>query len=590
MSKSGSALAPWLLATVLLGVSVILIAPWGDYPVNDDWQYARVARNLASTGRLRVDVDIAPTLVGQVLMVWPLIRWLGFSHVLLRVATLGMSVVVIWAIDALLGLARVGRRLRLLALTLLVINPLFVNLACSFMTEPWGYAPALAGAVLWFRSRRAADAGSAPSAVSPAAAVAAGALVGAAFWTRQYCVVVFPALVFATLARIAFDRRWSRLARSLPALAGGAAALAALVSAYFALAQYSGELGRSFAPPVAELAWFDPAVWLVALGLQLIYLTAFFLPLLATWPRERERPLRTGACCALALGLGLGAYALIRLFAPDEAGSFGLHRVFPFASNVIHNGGVGPVTLPDVLLWNQHPYRVFSRGVWRAVGLALVGATALWGLPCRSLRRIPALPGAAGEVALFGAAFAVASLVAFVQASGAASYDRYGLPVMLGTGLCLAILYACPQGARESRALGAGRIAAFGALAAPLGYFTLAGVHDYFRWNDARWRLVERARELGVPTTSIDGGYEVNGWLSFDALRSGHGEEGCIGPCRCDVPPELTRLWNCGDDSYRVATAVPASRDELARERPRYWLPDGPTLYLSRRRPPPPRP
>ena len=55
----------WLplgLATVALVVS-----PWGNYPVNDDWQYARVVKHLAETGRFMVDVNIAPSLAGHAL-------------------------------------------------------------------------------------------------------------------------------------------------------------------------------------------------------------------------------------------------------------------------------------------------------------------------------------------------------------------------------------------------------------------------------------------------------------------------------------------------------------------------------------------
>jgi hypothetical protein len=121
-----------------------------------------------------------------------------------------------------------------------------------------------------------------------------------------------------------------------------------------------------------------------------------------------------------------------------------------------------------------------------------------------------------------------------------------------------------------------------------LAFFTVAGAHDYFRWNNARWRLVARARSLGIPSTSIDGGYEVNGWLSYENLvhhREKIDESACIGECRCDVGANLGGLWNCHDDSYRIALSVRDGYSELARETPLMWLGPNRPLILSRRPP-----
>src|SRR5437868_10109144 len=85
------AFPPRLLVPALFAVVVVCVWPWGDFPLNDDWQYAWIAKRFAETGRYVVDVPIAPTLVGQSLIVAPLIRLLGFSHTLLRLVTLTLS-------------------------------------------------------------------------------------------------------------------------------------------------------------------------------------------------------------------------------------------------------------------------------------------------------------------------------------------------------------------------------------------------------------------------------------------------------------------------------------------------------------------
>ena len=45
-----------------------------------------------------------------------------------------------------------------------------------------------------------------------------------------------------------------------------------------------------------------------------------------------------------------------------------------------------------------------------------------------------------------------------------------------------------------------------------MGLFSIAGTHDYFAWNRARWNALHSVMEAGVSPTKIDGGVEFNGW------------------------------------------------------------------------------
>ena len=74
----------------LLAVAV-LTSPWGNYPVNDDWQYARAAKHYADTNLIVIDTPIAPSLVGQLVIAWPFLKMFGFSHVLLRLLTMAVA-------------------------------------------------------------------------------------------------------------------------------------------------------------------------------------------------------------------------------------------------------------------------------------------------------------------------------------------------------------------------------------------------------------------------------------------------------------------------------------------------------------------
>jgi hypothetical protein len=115
-------------------------------------------------------------------------------------------------------------------------------------------------------------------------------------------------------------------------------------------------------------------------------------------------------------------------------------------------------------------------------------------------------------------------------------------------------------------------------LALPVGWFAVAGVHDYFRWNDARWSQVGVARSLGVSAENLDGGYEVNGWLNYDNYLRGSQPGACIGVCRC--PPESAY---CSDASYSITLGAPSGREALDTRPVDYWLAAGPPVVLSRR-------
>jgi hypothetical protein len=47
--------------------------------------------------------------------------------------------------------------------------------------------------------------------------------------------------------------------------------------------------------------------------------------------------------------------------------------------------------------------------------------------------------------------------------------------------------------------------------------FAVAGTHDYLAWNRARWRALDYlCRDLNMPVTNIDGGFEFGGWHLYD--------------------------------------------------------------------------
>src|SRR5262252_8065646 len=277
----------WLLALVIFGASLLAIRPWGNYPLNDDWQYARASRLFVETGKIRIDTPIAPALVGQMLMAYPVIRLLGMNHAYLRVLTWLMAAVVLLCVDRLLAIAGATPHRRIFALVLLILNPLFLYFSNTFMTEVYGFAPALLAAVVYFESRRRGNGGMRRW-------IAVAFLSIFAFWTRQFAAAVFPTIVvtwFVTDSR----KNWRPVLVSSFVFGLG-------IAGYFGWVRLSGNFGFAFGDPLARMFQLAGVAWGVETGAAIVYLTAFFLPLLILIGRNglRDRTAYVvGAVCLI---------------------------------------------------------------------------------------------------------------------------------------------------------------------------------------------------------------------------------------------------------------------------------------------------
>lgn len=129
----------WIAAALAVGLS-------GDFPLNDDWQYAYPVKQWVETGQLSIKARFSPNIVTQV--VWGALFCKlggGFSFECLR-----------WSTWVAAGLGGLGffRLLRLLSVSLsmatvgtavLLFSPLYFHLSFSFMPMclfwPWLSGP-----------------------------------------------------------------------------------------------------------------------------------------------------------------------------------------------------------------------------------------------------------------------------------------------------------------------------------------------------------------------------------------------------------------------------------------------------------------
>jgi hypothetical protein len=563
--------------TALFVVVILIVRPWGDFPLNDDWQYARVTKALAETGRFQLDVKIAPSLVAQAYLAAPFVRLFGFSHTLLRLLTMALALVLLRAIDRILTFGGASRPVRLLGSTLLIVNPIFLNVALSFMTEIWGYVLALSAAWIWFAERtRRGDRVGEPI-VSWRTGMLVALLVGASFWVRQFCVAVFLPLWLASVLARLLRCDWRSVVRSLPAAVTSCSCFAGLVFGYFYWARASGNYRPEFHSRLEAVWRFDSRVWWLTGFEMAVYLTAFLGPLLmcfARWRRVRWGWL-VGSIAAIACLIWRGKQLL------PEYASLEHHVDFPYAANLIFNAGVGPLTLTPTY-FAVEPGPQWPTPTWRVVELVLLGLTFAWSLWFARPRPHDTARLVVTEMRLFAVLFGALAFALNVQAYHRNVFDRYYFPCVIAALIALGTSF---QGRSACGAPGyAARVRAglVGLLLLPLAWFAIGGVHDYFRWNHARWKLVSRAL-AEVPPSHLDGGFEVNGWLNYDEYLRGVQPTDCLGPCGCSIADFL-----CSDDSYQISFALVGDRDAVEGRRPSYWLWRRGDVVLTRRRVRPP--
>jgi hypothetical protein len=562
----------------LLGLWTIVL-PTGPFPLNDDWQYAHVAKQLAETGIFRVDVPVAPTLVLQSAAGAAVTQVLGFSHVHLRALTVVVAAFLLVLLDSLLAMAGARLRYRLVAVAILVVNPLFLHLAFSFMTEFYGLAVAFFGVWLWFRAQQAETEGR--SRMAQWGRLLAGAVMGSAFWVRQFSALVFPAAILsrhlvvhgweglrATAARVFRDSWAEALAFVIPVLC------------YFPWSRMTGNFNPAFSTPLSKVI-LRPAFgfWLTQTPVFLIYMTAFLMPLLIpvaalSWKStfmDSSRARRPALCLVGVLGLTAILAALFgsRPFSNVQT----LRPVFPFLGNVMLPFGLGPLTLTDTYMEAPKNIPGYSLGFWIILEVSLVALSWTWvDLSRRAsmMFRARLVSSIRQQLILFGFLFAGLSFFLAVQAYLSGLFERYFFSSLLGVVLGTILLLEQIEPVKHLRRV----VLGFAVLAwGLLGGLSIIAEHDYFRWNEVRWKLFERAVGQGISARQIDGGYELNGWLAVEGDRPNASDPDCN--------PRVS--WFCGSRTFAIGLNPPEAGEILLREPVATWLRNFPEMMLYRR-------
>jgi 4-amino-4-deoxy-L-arabinose transferase-like glycosyltransferase len=532
-----------LVALALLWLLAVLLAwPVGDFPLDDDWSYAEVVMHWVETGEYQVSDWPAMTLFSQVIWGGLFVKIFGFSFYTLRLSTLVLAVAGLLAFRQIMVRLELPRFWQLIALLTLVFNPVFFELSLTFMTDVpflslmamslyaylrafekeelkwWATATLLSSLAILLRQ---------PALLIPAAMGIAG-IIGKPGWRRLWLAICSTGLVYLTLQSYIF---WQE---STPSGLPGA-----------------------FSQPGSIRYMLDPGNFVSGIknigGLYLMYTGFMLLPALLLTnfkPRQKSEWLLAGFLTAVSL--------LLISLAWDQG----------LLGNTLHKRGLGTIPLPGVPSDGHWP----TLPAWLELPAKILSVTGILLLSSHGSIRIHRLvkqysrfcqgkgaalnPAQTLRLGLMGFLFpyCLFLLVNYIQ------FDRYLLPVLL-SGLIL----IRPGGQiRKTNQATTGLLLFFIAL------FSVAGTHDYFAWNRARWAAIHAAMDSGVPSDQIDGGFEFNGWYR-------------TGPKRPSLPYSKS-WWFVAEDTYAVSFGPFSNFKPVAIYPFRRYLPPGQdSIYLLKR-------
>lgn len=477
-----------IVLAALWALVVLAVDPRGDFPLGDDWSYARTTRVFLDDGVFSPIGWTSMPLLTHVLWGSAFAAVLGFSFEALRFSTLLLGLAGSLALLVLLRDAGVDRGPALVAVATLVVNPVQLGLAHTYMTD----VPFLAWSLLALASLSRALARDSIPALGLGALFATIAMLG-----RQLGLFVPLAFTVAVLAGKGLRRStMARAAAVLLLVVLAPMGLHAWLEAREAVpALWSDQLLRVVRVLVdpGRLA-FNLAKGLVRC---LLYLGLFCAPVLMLGgvPRPLARRMRALSLVAAVAFTAAATFEMLR------AG-----RWMPLGSetdSILTRFGIGPLTLRDTyILGLPHAEPLGPEFRWVVTVLSVVfGALLAARLVAVGASLVPdRSPTRLLVVAAVLVYFAPLAVHGFV--------DRYLLPLVA---LVSALVLLPAPGEAQRR----GRLAPALSLLLLTAFFVFstAAVHDYLSWNRARWAALDYlTKALRVPASEIDGGFEFNGW------------------------------------------------------------------------------
>jgi len=483
----------------------LTLTPWlYNFPLNDDWAYAIGVKNLLEQGRFALCGWAAATQLAHISAGAFFAAIFGFSFLTLKAYTLTAAAGTVFIFSKTLEEFDVAPVDRTLAALALALNPLFLILANSFMTDITYMFWMVLSSYLYIRHLRHGGA---------ATLLCASLFAAAAFLTRQLGIAIPLAYTLA----LALERRLD--------------IKTALNAWLFPLAAMAGYMiwFKYFHGPTWASENYVLSATLEYISHPAAFASAAFYRFICSIIETGFLLFPPAAGYLFLIMPGIGASAAVKVKRPDKNSGrknradvarnpdFGVQNqtaartawfviaalaVFalingplPYLENTFSGSGLGVLTVGGSQF---KPSAFFASAIfWHAItALSVLSAGILAGLSR------PALKTSDAPVKFV---FAAAMLHMGISLIGSKFFDRYLL-----TWLPWFILAA----ALAAKKIRFSRPAAVLALVfmAALGW---TGVKDYMQWNRAKWELAAKPRPDLKPE-EIAGGFDHDAWFNYE--------------------------------------------------------------------------
>lgn len=498
---------------ILLGflwiATVLIVNPIGEFPLNDDWAFARGVYNLVEKGQLILGEWPAITLVAQLYWGALFCKLFGLSLTVLRISTLVSSLLGVLAFYGITRQITSNKEVSLIAGLLLFFNPLYFSLSFTFMTDVHFLCtfllaflflaknvehPSLSYWLLGTLFSIITTLVRQPGLLVPFVFM----LIGWIQNRRTIASIIKPVIPFVlTMAAYVLYMKWLEVGTDNPQAVRG---IGDLIQGLF-----QNDLNYYFYRTISVL----------------LYIGFFLLPFLVAFSRKVRIQIDRSAI--LRAGLVLGSLVILYI------GS-----VFFPIGNIFYNFGLGPKLLKDTY-WGGNITPQLSEQLWRGFKYPAILGTViflcLFPWKIKSLQKT-LLGGAlqAQRLTRLGILLVVLAFAGFLSISPY-FFDRYTLPL-----IAFSILLILPfkgDFSRPYRRVGY-------ALLAIYALFSIIGTHHYMSWNRTRWHALNYLmEENNIAPTHIDGGFEFNAWLETGPFN---GED-----------PHGKSWWFITEDDYVVS-------------------------------------
>ena len=567
-----------IFALILIWVTaILLVRPVGNFPLGDDWCYAKSVKRLLETGEFRLHDWAAAAVFTQIF--WGALFCLpfGFSFTALRISTLVLGIAGVIAVYGILREVGAGKKLSFLGALLLAINPIYFLLSHTFMTDVPFLALASISLFFFIKALRNNSIAytvigtffACASTLTRQIGVAIPIAYGIAYYFRQRASEDFslkPEKVSHGFKKI--------LTAILPALIT-VGVLIIFITILLLIGIYPSAAGSDciyinliISKFSSDYSAIIPSM-LYNVFLLFLYSGLFLIPfLLFRNPETRRLSSIKSKIITLIAGMPLifeSAYIIIfqRRLMPFQ----------DFGGNVMGDFRLGAPTLKDVFIMAMGSLPKAPYILWFAITIVgLIGGFILFKIFVRRLYEIwNKHSGKASQANRRSyIIFAVSAIIVLFAPIALLDYifDRYlfvFMPLLL-------VLIAARNGDKQTGSLKWIRAVAGFVFLFFIMIFTICGTHDYLSWNKARWKALNYLTERKeISPRRIDGGFEFNAW-HFS------------GSAPAEIRIMEKSWWWVEDDEFIICFGAIPGYKVYKEFRYSRWLPHGhPKIYIMKK-------